>query len=229
MRPERNIRQMLEDVGYPFKSKYHSKLVDMYQRRGNVESVLVYTKQKEARSGVVRYSEHLCPKKLMYQFQGDFDIKVSPKCCDELKKKPLHKYQKENGKPYAIIGIMPDEGGERESAKCAVFKNNKLKAFQPLVPVTKKWEDWFIAEYNIEICEIYRDPYNFHRTGCKGCPFALKLQDELDTLAKFFPAERKQCELIWAPIYTEYRRIGYRLKKPQPHQMTVEEFLEENK
>ena len=27
------------------------------------------------------------------------------------------------------------------------------------------------------------------------------------------PNERKQCEIIWKPIYDEYRRINYRLKR----------------
>ena len=78
--------------------------------------------------------------------------------------------------------------------------------------LTEEWEEWFIKEFNIKICDIYKPPYNFTRTGCKGCPFALKLQNELDTLEKFFPAERIQCEAIWKPVYEEYRRLRYRLK-----------------
>lgn len=31
-------------------------------------------------------------------------------------------------------------------------------------------------------------------------------------LSVYLPAERKQCEYIWKPVYTEYRRIGYRLE-----------------
>ncbi len=46
----------------------------------------------------------------------------------------------------------------------------------------------------------------------KGCPFAINIQHELETLEKYFPAERKQCENIWKPVYDEYRRLGYRLK-----------------
>ena len=107
---------------------------------------------------------------------------------------------------------MQEEGGRRNRAQCLAFRGKKLKAFQPLAPISKKWEDWFIEKYNVRICDIYKDPYNFSRTGCKGCPFNLKLQDELDTLEKYFPAERKQCEIIWKPVYDEYRRIGYRLK-----------------
>ena len=100
----------------------------------------------------------------------------------------------------------------RFGAQCLAFIGKKLKNFQPLAPVTKDWEEWLISEYNIDICDIYKPPYNFVRTGCKGCPFALNLQEELDTLEKYFPNERKQCEIIWKPVYDEYRRLGYRLK-----------------
>ncbi len=48
---------------------------------------------------------------------------------------------------------------------------------------------------------------------CKGCPFALHLQDELENMARLLPNERKQCEILWKPVYEEYRRIGYRLDK----------------
>ena len=109
---------------------------------------------------------------------------------------------------------MPSEGGRRSTTNCLTFRNNgKVLSFHPLAPVTKAWEDWFIEEYNIRICDIYKEPYNFTRTGCKGCPFALELQEELDTLERFFPKERAQCEIIWKPVYDEYRRLGYRLRK----------------
>ena len=30
----------------------------------------------------------------------------------------------------------------------------------------------------------------------------------------------KQCELIWKPIYQEYRKLGYRLNE-RPNQLTI--------
>ena len=113
---------------------------------------------------------------------------------------------------------MPSEGGRRATTKCLAFKNNgKLLSFHPLAPLTKEWENWFIKEYEINICDIYKSPYNFERTGCKGCPFNIYLQKELDILDEYFPAERKQCEIIWKPVYDEYRRINYRLKPLNKH------------
>lgn len=211
--PSLPIKTTLEKYGYPFKSKDHADKVKIYQRNGYTKTAERYLNPPAERIG------YKCPKVLEYQFTEDFrnnfKTKISKSCCDKMKKAPLHEWQRINNKPYGIVGIMKAEGGARLNSNCFAFKSDKktLKNFQPLVPVTKEWEEWFIETAEIEICDIYKYPYNFERTGCKGCPFNPNLQKDLDTLEKYFPAERKQCEYIWKPIYDEYRRIGYRLKK----------------
>lgn len=226
LKPSKNIKNVLDDVGYPFKSKYHAHIVNIWQNRGleDSETVKNYLQLQIPKSGIIK---HVCPNILKYQFYEGAPFKISSKCCDRLKKEPLHKFSKEFNKPYSIIGIMPDEGGARETAKCLAFSGDRLKAFQPLVPLTKDWEKWFIDKYSIDICNLYKPPYNFVRTGCKGCPFALELQTELDTLQRFFPNELKQCEYIWKPVYDEYRRLGYRLRKDDAieGQMNISDFL----
>ena len=227
--PSIPIKPMLEQEGYPFKSKSHSKWHERFTRIGRSEGVLQYLSErtdKEAWS-----SQSRCPNCLKYQFTPEFTLKISDKCCVRMKEEPLDRWSKENKKPFAIIGIMREEAGRRNNAQCLAFGGGgRLKAFQPLAPITKEWEEWLINEYGIDICDIYKPPYNFVRTGCKGCPFARNLQKELDTLEEFFPQERKQCEIIWKPVYDEYRRIGYRLKPlDKEHQMTFEDIEKENK
>lgn len=204
IKPTVPIRQMLEKDGYPFKSKEHSLYVSEYQRMG--EKTACYQRYLFPDEKRKRYG---CPKILRYQFTPEFTLKISKKCCDELKKKPLKKWMKENDKTVCITGMIREEGGTRNQISCF---NVKQKKFHPLAPVTKEWEDWLIDKYKIKICDIYKEPYNFNRTGCKGCPFAIDIQKELDTLEEYFPNERKQCEIIWKPVYDEYRRLGYRLK-----------------
>lgn len=224
LKPKKPIRQMLEESGYPFKSKEHAKWVDMYQRNGRTQSIENYTASANKTKDLYR----TCPKKLLYQFEENASaLRISDKCCFHLKEEPLDAWAKENKKPYGINGLMRDEGGRRAFSSCLSMRGNKLHLFQPMSPLTKEWEEWFIAEYNVKICDIYKEPYNFERTGCKGCPFALFLQDELDSLEKFFPAERKQCEIIWKPVYDEYRRLGYRLKESYQHQMTIEDMMKD--
>jgi hypothetical protein len=46
-------------------------------------------------------------------------------------------------------------------------------------------------------------------------------------MERLLPAERKQCEYIWKPVYEEYRRLGYRLRKDETieGQMDISDFL----
>ncbi len=208
VKPGVQIKKMLEEEGYPFKSKLHSHVVDLYQNFGFEKNMVNGYLGKRPEY----WHSMQCPKKLLYQFTDENKLKISDKCCIRLKEEPLINWAKDNNKNIAIIGTMRDEGGRRGRSGCLQFQGNKLKQFKPLNPVTKDWEEWFISEYNINICDIYKEPYNLPRTGCKGCPFAINLQKELDMLEKFFPKERKQCESIWKPVYDEYRRINYRLK-----------------
>lgn len=201
-----NIPKMLESVGYPFKSKEHSQKVSYYQNSGMCKTVLNYLGQGTKK-------DFLCPEKLRYNFTPDFKIKVSDKCCYKLKKEIAHKWQEENGKTITITGIRQGEKGLRQSmAGCTVFYDNGgLKKFHPLFPLEDWWLDEFIRQNDIKLCELYYPPYNFKRTGCKGCPYSLDLQNQLLTMAIYFPQERKQCEMIWGKVYDEYRRISYRL------------------
>lgn len=203
---KQNIRTMLEEVGYPFKSKEHSQKVSYYQNSGMTKTVINYLGQGTK-------TDFLCPEKLKYNFTPDFKIKVSDKCCRKLKKEVADKWAEENKRPIKITGMRKAEGGLRTSHNaCTIFDEGNLLKFHPLQPLEESFIDWFIAERKIELCELYYPPFNFKRTGCKGCPFSLDLQNQLYIMAVYFPDERKQCEMIWGKVYNEYRRIHYRLE-----------------
>ena len=127
------------------------------------------------------------------------------------------------------MGIRNDEGGRRSINKGCLSGIKNLK-FSPLKVVSDEFEKEFIKRENIELCELYHEPYNFKRTGCKGCPFNDNIEKELSTMYKLLPNEYYQCLHIWKPVYQEYIRIGYRLKE-YPHkrgvQMTLEDYLGE--
>lgn len=209
IQPSQNIKQMLERVGYPFKSKEHSVMVHEWQLgHRNTNKMKRYLGETGSR--------YECPKILKYQFTDEFNLKVSPYCCMELKKKPVRKWQKENKKPINITGMQREEGGERTHIDCIMVKNGKMVKFHPLAKVTGDWENWFVKEKKIELCKLYYEPFNFNRTGCKGCPFSLGLSEQLATMNRYgLEREREQCEIIWQPVYDEYRRLGYRLKREE--------------
>lgn len=205
--PKQNIKQMLERVGYPFKSKEHSTKLGTWQNGSRSKSVMRYLNDTTGK--------YHCPDILRYQFTDEFKLKVSPHCCTELKKKPFKQYEKDKGKSIAITGMMREEGGQREHMDCIITKKGEVIKFHPLAKVTKEWEEWFINEFKIELCKLYYEPFCFYRTGCKGCPFSLSLSQQLSTMEIYMPNERRQTEAIWKPVYDEYRRLGYRLTKEE--------------
>jgi 3'-phosphoadenosine 5'-phosphosulfate sulfotransferase (PAPS reductase)/FAD synthetase len=152
----------------------------------------------------------------------------SNKCCYKLKKDLMHTWAKENHKKMTITGMRNDEGGNRERLTC-ITSNGKM--FHPLIVVSNEWEEQFIERERERVCKLYQEPYNFKRTGCKGCPYSLDIQEQLNIMYKLLPNEYKQCLHLWKPVYDEYIRIGYRLKY-YPHekgiQFTLEDYLEKS-
>lgn len=205
IKPQKNIRAILEEFGYPFKSKEYSLYLSVYQSSGECKSVTKYLSRHDSRFA--------CPDRLKYQFTPDFNLHVSNKCCYKLKKDVAERWRKDHHKTITMTGMRANEGGLRAGIKgCAIFHDKALTKFHPLLPLTDDFIDWYIKERGIKLCRLYYPPFNFERTGCKGCPYSLDLQKQLDIMAVYLPEERKQCERIWSEVYKEYRRIHYRLE-----------------
>ena len=212
------IKQMLNEVGYPFKNKQHAHNVAIYQHSGMTKTNLKYLGLEGDKPSMFK-----CPDSLKYQFTPEFKLKCSDRCCYKLKKQSQHKWAKENNKSIVLTGMRKSEGGNRNNLTCIASNGTKIHF---LAPVNDDFMEWFIKKYNIRLCELYYPPYNFKRTGCKGCPFSRNLQKQLDIMKKLLPNEYKQCKFLWKPVYDEYERIGYRLNKPSK-QLSIFDFEEE--
>ncbi len=214
----RNIKSTLELYGYPFKSKEHSLRVEQFNKGSNAN--YIFNKYLNMNN----ISAFKCPKSLLYQFNERGKFNFSNKCCYKLKKDLQHNWQVQNKKKIVITGMRSEEGGNRSRLTCL---SSNGKKFHPLIVCSEEWENYFINKYDIELCRLYYPPFNFKCTGCKGCPFNLNLQHDLDIMKKFLPNEYKQCEILWKPVYDEYRRIGFRLRKNDSFiQLSIFDFLD---
>lgn len=207
LKQTRNIKKILNEYGYPFKSKEHSLRVERF----NKGTLPLYVQHYLSDDNTSKYFK--CPKCLKYQFEEIGKYNYSNQCCYKLKKDLQHQWQKDNNKKIVITGIKNEEGGNRKNITCIT---NQGKKFHPLVVVSTEWEDQFIKNNNIKLCKLYYPPYNFERTGCKGCPFNMRIQKDLEIMYKLLPNEYYQCLYLWGYVYDEYIRIGYRLKQ-YPH------------
>ena len=205
IKPTKNVQETLEEVGYPFKSKYHGHMMNTLNNSGMTESLKKYFFP-------VKNTPHSCPKILQYQATEKLPFKISDKCCKEFKKKPFRFYEKQTGRAIAITGIRGAVGGIHEIAGCLTYEHGKVRMFNPLQPISEKFCQIFVERFDINLSPLYYAPYNFKRTGCKGCPLNVHLKDDLQVLASYLPNEYKNCWNIWEPVYKEYQRIGYRIK-----------------
>lgn len=206
IRPKKDIKKTLAEYGYPFKSKFHSHICDIYSRQGKTGCVLKYAEPKAN-------TPHSCPKVLQDMFNKPLPFKISEKCCYKFKKEPFALYEKESGRHIGLTGMRRAEKGLREQLKCLVFDNDKLHRFHPLAPMDDDFIESYIKHFQIRLCVLYYAPYGFKRTGCALCGYSTRLQEEMDILTKFLPNERKKAEYIFAPVFAEYRKRGYRLRK----------------
>lgn len=209
IRPSQNIRQMLETFGYPFKSKFHAHICDIYSRQGKIGCVKKYAEP-------IKNTPHSCPQKLQFMFNAPLPFKISDKCCYKMKKEPFAKWEKENNRPIGLTGMRRAEEGLRGKINCLVFQKGGLHRFHPLAPCSDAFVDEFIKRFEIRLCCLYYPPYSFKRTGCVGCPFNIKLQEELNILEALLPNEYRKANFIWQKVYDFYRKINYRLKENEP-------------
>ena len=108
LRPEMNFRKVIETYGYPVVSKRVADTVEYGSKPGSY-------RWKELHGEIIRSngtpSEFNCEK---WRYLLDAPFKVSSRCCNIMKKKPLKKYFKETGR-VPIIATMADESRSRRS------------------------------------------------------------------------------------------------------------------
>ena len=179
--------EVKEKVGSPCFSKQQDDHIDRYQRGSRAPStmeVILGTKNDGK-------SQYKMNKKASSLLLSDNLHKISAKCCDELKKKPLKLYEKQNNlKP--IIGIRGSESKLREAQYGNVNDDDnygeacftKTGKFTPLHDLDNKLFEKINKQYNIPKPSVYN---YISQSGCMACPYGswkghTKL--ELDLLSK---------------------------------------------
>ena len=124
-----------------------------------------------------------------WQFLLDSDFKISNKCCYHMKKSPIKRWAKKNGK-YPIIATMTEESRMRKSAwlktGCNAFEGNGIMS-KPM----SFWREQDVLQYidimGLEVAPVYGNllygggKYYFdgcQRTGCVFCGFGCHLEKE---------------------------------------------------
>lgn len=226
VKPEMTFKEVLINKGYPVVSKQIAHKVDLKQRGfSNVDKYF----KGDYTDNFGNKSKYCIAKKWANLPEAPF--RISHRCCDEMKKKPLNKYEKQT-KRKPIIGTMASESKLREQ----VWLQNGCNAFDAHKPKSTPMAFWteqdvleYIKAYDVPYCkEIYGDivediegqaegqtyfddivrpklkTTKANRTGCIFCMFGAHLEKEpnrFQRLKQTHPNQYKYC--IYGGEYVE--------------------------
>lgn len=158
------FKKIVEYYGYPVFSKRISNAIRTYQH-----ALTPTTKQHS-----IDYINRNFKKYDQYK-----ELCISDKCCEILKKNPIHKKAKELGMECAILGILASESRQREQDwlkyGCNTFHIKKENQCRPLSFWTEKDILEYINRYNVKISKLYE--LGYERNGCMYCAFGAHLEN----------------------------------------------------
>lgn len=155
IRPEMRFDEVIRKYGYPVVSKEVAHRADQAMKQGT----------KTAEYALKFFNgEYLTPggkkspyNKEKWRFLLDAPFKISPKCCDVMKKNPVKKYGKETGRK-AMVATMAAESQMRLSQwlihGCNAY-DSKIATSKPLSFWTEQDILHYIKEYNVPYCPVY--------------------------------------------------------------------------
>lgn len=151
LKPEMNFRKVIETYGYPVVSKRVADTVEYGSKPGSY-------RWKELHGEIMRSngtpSEFNC-EKWCYLLNAPF--KVSSRCCNIMKKKPMKKYSKETGR-VPIIATMAEESRSRRST----WMKQGCNAFSKKDPTSQPMSFWtendvleYLYTYSVPYASVY--------------------------------------------------------------------------
>jgi len=189
LRPKRTFRSVIQKEGYPVISKKVARGL-----RGLQSSNTSAASRNKILYGDERGNYGKLPKKWRYLEKAPF--KISEKCCEVLKIRPVHKYHKETQRA-AFIGTMACDS---ESRKYQYIKHGcylthlKLPACTPIAFWLEE-DIWnYLKTNNIPYSSIYNT--GVKHTGCIFCCFGIHLEprpNRFDRMKKTHPKLYKYC------------------------------------
>lgn len=209
--------------GVPFLTKHASEMIYRLQKHGfkwedkpyedlikeypNCKSALQWwcnTKiRSDGKASMLTIDRDKYLKEFMVKYPPTFPI--SSKCCTYAKKNVASKFCKNVKADLEMVGIRKAEGGIRTVQYKTCFTPGKTcDNYRPIFWITDKVKELYNKTYCVENSQCYTE-YGLNRTGCVGCPFNSKFEDELDILQRYEPLLFKAVKKVFGKSY-EYTR-----------------------
>ena len=187
LKPKMTFFEVVKKYGYPVISKEQSKFI--FEVRHTKSRKLKNFRLQGDENGRGKVSDK-------WKFLINAPFEISDRCCDILKKNPVHKFEKETGL-HPFTGEMAYES-QRRKTNYLMYGCNAFDAKRPVSRPLSFWTDSDVWEYlkttNTPYSSIYDLGYT--RTGCVWCLFGITQEgtpNKIQLLEKTHPKLHKYC------------------------------------
>ena len=197
LRPEMPFTKVIQRYGYPLVSKDVSKRI-YYARKGSPWAIR-HLNGQNADGTPSRYNERY----MKWRFLVDAPFSISDRCCEVMKKGPIHRYIRESGR-MPIVGTMACESERRQMT----YLKTGCNAFHTKEPKSQPISFWLECDVLAYLCMTgipYAPVYGQiverdgrlvttgeHRTGCMFCMFGIHLEKEPNRFQRMALTHPKQ-------------------------------------
>lgn len=205
VRPKKNFSKVIKDHGWPVVSKKVARGIEIL-RNPTMQNKNIYRLYDK---GVNRFGNPVNGFKvpMRWRFLIDAPFLISDKCCEIMKKEPMHRYTKKSGR-VQMVGLMASDSKQRERT----YLQTGCNAFDLQSPRSMPLGFWTsqdvlecLQRYDVQYAKIYGDivkenglykTTGAHSTGCVYCCFGLHLEQQpnrFQQLKKTHPSLFKFC------------------------------------
>lgn len=185
LKPEKNFKKVIEAYGYPLISKEVSRDVCAARNKPDGKTAQKFIRNSDYHK---KYGDRWLLERYAYLIDAPF--KISNQCCNVMKKRPAHKFNRQSGL-VPFIGTMADESALRRKDwlqnGCNVFNAKEPKS-QPMSFWTQQDVLEYLLRYDIPYAAVYGDivkdengklrTTKCSRTGCVFCGYGCQTEKE---------------------------------------------------
>lgn len=146
-------------------------------------------------------------------------FQISSSCCTYAKKNVYKQYIKKFGAQLNLVGVRKAEGGQRSTSykNCFDERVGSTDNYRPLFWYTNQDKEDYKNAFGIQYSKCYIE-YGLQRTGCAGCPFGRKFEEELEVIHTYEQKLSKAVNHIFKESYEytrAYRKFIKEMKEKQ--------------
>ena len=197
IRPKMNFRDVIRKYGYPVISKEQSFRI----RKLRYQNLSSKYREQQLK---------LLGKKWQKMLSAPFNC--SEQCCEVMKKRPFHQYERETGRK-GIVATMACESRQREQ----MWEKYGCNAFDCKRPMSKPMSFWteqdvleYISANGLSYASVYGDivrdstgkwsTTGVKRTGCMFCMFGVQCEKEPNRFQQMKETHPKQYDFCMRSV-----------------------------